>query len=64
MKFFTPVFNYLDEVKIELLKVSWPSRDQTIKMAILVIIVSVATGVFLGGFDFLFSRLVGLILTR
>jgi len=64
MKFFTPVFNYLDEVKIELLKVSWPSRDQTIKMAILVIIVSVATGVFLGGFDFLFSRLVGLILTK
>jgi len=64
MKFFTPVFNYLSEVKIELLKVSWPSRDQTIKMAILVIIVSVATGVFLGGFDFLFSRLVGLILTK
>ena len=64
MKFFTAAINYLNEVKIELLKVSWPSRDQTIKMAILVIIVSVATGVFLGGFDFLFSRLVGLILTR
>ena len=64
MKFYAAAINYLNEVKIELLRVSWPTRDQTIKMAILVIIVSVATGVFLGGFDFLFSRLVGLILTR
>ena len=64
MRFIRVAINYLNEVKIELLKVSWPTREQTIKMAILVIIVSVATGVFLGGFDFLFSRLVGLILTR
>ena len=64
MRFIRVAINYLNEVKIELLKVSWPSRDQTIKMAILVIIVSIATGVFLGGFDFLFSRLVGLILTK
>ena len=64
MRFIRVAINYLNEVKIELLKVSWPTREQTIKMAILVIIVSVATGVFLGGFDFLFSRLVGLILTK
>ena len=64
MKFFAAAINYLNEVKIELLRVSWPTRDQTIKMAILVIVISTVTGVFLGGFDFLFSRLVGLILTR
>lgn len=45
-------------------KVTWPTREQTIKMSFLVIIVSVVIGVFIGGLDYLLSTLVGVILTR
>jgi preprotein translocase subunit SecE len=53
---------YLLEVKEELQKVTWPSRQQTISMTGLVIGVSVAVGMYIGGLDFLFSRLMALLL--
>lgn len=54
--FFMPnIINFLKEVKGELEKVAWPTREQTIRYTILVIIVAVAVGLFLGGLDYILT---------
>lgn len=55
-------FKFLTEVKEELYKVSWPSRQQTIRLTLVVILVSVIVGVFLGGLDYLLTKLMEVIL--
>ena len=46
---------YLKEVRLELGKVNWPNREQTTRYTILVIGVSLAVALFLGGLDYIFS---------
>lgn len=53
---------FLKEVYEELKKVIWPSREQTIRYTILVIIVAVAVGVFLGGLDYLLTAFTAFLL--
>ena len=61
--FFMPnILSFLKEVREELGKVAWPTREQTIRYSILVIIVAVAVGVFLGGLDFILTKVTALIL--
>lgn len=48
---------FLKEVRIELKKVTWPTRQETIKYTAVVIGFSLAVAAFLGGLDFLFSWL-------
>lgn len=56
------VIGFLKEVKEELAKVAWPSRQQTIRYTILVIIVAVAVGAFLGVLDYLLTLLTSFLL--
>lgn len=58
------VVNFLKEVKEELGKVVWPSREQTIRYTVLVIIVAVAVGLFLGGLDFILTKLTAFLLSN
>lgn len=63
--FFVPmnkVISFLKEVKAELEKVAWPTREQTTRYTILVIIVAVAVGVFLGGLDYILTSATAYIL--
>jgi preprotein translocase subunit SecE len=48
---------FLDEVVSELKKVTWPTRDETIKLTFVVIVLSVAVGAYIGGLDSLFLTL-------
>ena len=48
--------NYLKDTRAELTHVSWPTQKQTIVYTATVILVSVFVSLFLGVFDFLFSR--------
>lgn len=57
------IINYLKETRGELTHVNWPSRKQSITFSIVVILVSVLTSLFLGLFDFIFSRLLNLIIS-
>lgn len=54
--------SFLQEVREELSKVTWPTREQTIRYTILVILVAVVTGAFLGGLDYVLTSLTALIL--
>lgn len=56
------ILNFLLEVKEELLKVSWPTREQTIRYTALVLIVTVLVGLFLGGLDYLLTLLTAFLL--
>lgn len=47
----------------ELRKVSWPTPKDAVQLTKVVIIVLIAMSAFLGAFDFLFSRLMGFILS-
>ena len=48
---------FFSEVATELRKVTWPTKDETIKLTAAVIIISIAVGLFVGGLDILFVNL-------
>lgn len=51
------IWQFFGEVVTELKKVTWPSRQETIRLTIMVIAISGAIGVVLGILDLLFNRL-------
>lgn len=59
----TPV-NFLREVREELKKVVWPSRDEVIRLTGVVILVSLVVGLYLGGIDFILTKLVELVILK
>ena len=62
MSRFESIKQFLREVKIELKKVTWPSRKDTIYATIIVLICVLIFGFFLGMADLGLSRLVRLVL--
>jgi len=48
---------FLVEVRSELRKVVWPTREESTKLTALVVGISMVVGFFLGGVDFLFTKL-------
>lgn len=54
---FERILTFLKEARIELKKVSWPTRAQTIRYTVAVLVMSLVVAAFLGGLDFLFTYL-------
>jgi preprotein translocase subunit SecE len=50
---------YLREVRGELKKVTWPSKNDLIKTTIAVLVISLFFGIYLFGVDFIFTRIFG-----
>lgn len=57
-------FDFLREVQVELSKVVWPGRDQTVKLTIIVLITILIVGFFLGGLDLILNRILNFLLAR
>lgn len=55
---------FLSEVKTELLKVTWPTKDEVARLTTVVIIISVIVGAFLGVLDFILTKIIELVLRR
>ena len=53
---------FFQEVSVELKKVSWPTRQQTVSATLVVITVSVIVAFFLGIVDIVLARIVGSIM--
>jgi len=51
------IVSFLKEVKLEMKKVNWPSRKETIKYTLIIIAVSIAVAAFLGGLDYIFTTM-------
>ena len=50
-------FSFFGEVFGEMKKVTWPSREETTRLTMLVLAVSIAIGAMLGILDFLFATI-------
>ena len=53
----TRIRRFLNEAWSELKKVHWPTREQTRTLTMLVIGVSIAVGLLLGGIDLVFEKI-------
>jgi len=54
---FIKIGPFLKEVQLEVKKVNWPSRKETLKYTLVVIGFSAIVALFLGGLDFVFAFL-------
>lgn len=55
---------FIGEVVTELKKVTWPTRQETIKLTGMVIVISLVVGAFIGGLDILLVKITSLILPK
>ena len=51
------VVTFISEVKSELIKVTWPKRDEVIRLTLVVMAISAIVAGFVGVLDFLFTKL-------
>lgn len=51
------IIQFIKEARAELMKVNWPTRKQTMNYTFLVIGVSAAVAIFLGGLDYVFGQI-------
>jgi preprotein translocase SecE subunit len=52
------IIDYIKESKGEFAHISWPTRQQAVAFTVLVIVLSIATSVYLGLFDTLFTTII------
>lgn len=52
---------YLKETINELRQVSWPSRETTVRLTIIVVVISLGVAAYVGGLDYGFTNLLQLI---
>lgn len=55
---------FLKEVRTELSKVIWPTRNQAVKLTAIVIGVSIVVAIFIGVLDFVFTKLMEIFVSR
>lgn len=55
---------FVKEVVSELKKVTWPTREETIKLTAVVIVLSIIVGAFIGGLDIMFVKITSLLFKR
>lgn len=61
---FTKLTSFLQESRQEILRVNWPTRQETVRLTLVVIVISLLVATLLGAFDFLFAYLLQLIVLR
>ena len=55
---------YFGDIVSELRRVTWPTRQETYRLTVMVIMVAATIGLFLGLVDIVFARLIGVILGK
>jgi len=58
------VVTFFSEVRSELSKVTWPKRAEAIKLTLIVFLVSGIVGLYVGGLDYLFTKVLTVILAK
>jgi preprotein translocase subunit SecE len=57
------ITKYLKEVRAEIRKVTWPSRQEVLRLSTIVVIVMIVMSLFMAIVDFAFSRLMQAIIS-
>ena len=60
----TKILSYLKEVKSEMSRVSWPTKQEVIRLTLIVIGVSAVVAALVGGFDFLFTKIMAVVIKQ
>lgn len=55
MSYLEKTKNYFKEVRVEMAKVRWPTKNDTVNYTLVVIGVSIVVAVFLGALDYIFG---------
>ena len=58
------IIQFFKEAKAELMKVNWPTKQQTINYTLLVIGISIAVAIFLGGLDYFFGYILKIFILK
>ncbi|EKE12820.1 MAG: hypothetical protein ACD_13C00140G0018 [uncultured bacterium] len=58
------VVTFFSEVRSELSKVTWPKKNEVVRLTSIVLLVSVIVGFYVGGLDYLFTTVLTRILTK
>lgn len=64
MKFIARIREYVLSVRAEVGRVSWPSRKEVLGFTLLVILMTVVLGVYLGLADWVLQQIVRLLLAK
>ena len=56
------LLSYLRAVRDELIHITWPTRAQVQQLTLIVLGASLVVGLYVGGLDFLFTNLLGIVL--
>lgn len=51
------ISQFLKEVKQEVKKVTWPTRTETIRYSLMVIVASLIVAIYLGGLDYVVANI-------
>ncbi len=55
---------FFGEVKSELAKVTWPTKDQVVRLTGVVVVISLIVGLFIGALDLSFTKIVEFIVKK
>ncbi len=58
------ILGYLSEVKLELTKVTWPKRNEIVRLTLIVLAISAIVGLFSGGLDFIFTKMLSVFVVK
>lgn len=53
---------FLKQTQDELKQVTWPSKDEVTRLTLVVLLISVTVGIYIGGIDFLLTEITKIIL--
>lgn len=59
----TPI-TFLKQTYDELQKVKWPTRNEIIRLTVVVLFISFAIGVYIGGIDFILTKIMSALLLK
>ena len=55
---------FLKEIKLEMMKVSWPTRDELIGSTVIVLVSLAILSAFIGACDLVLSKIVNIIMAK
>lgn len=58
------VVGFFSDIKLEMSKVSWPTKDELIGSTVIVIVSLAMLSIFIGVCDIVLSKIVNIIMTR
>ena len=60
----TNPITFIKEVRDELMKVTWPTRDEVVKLTVIVVVVSLALGIYIGGLDSVMTKVTDILIAK